>query len=212
MTLTYENDDHSCILPLRGTPTSLWRRYTYETPPRRARSLRGTPHHFAVATPTKPRRAERVRSATPRIILRLLRLRYSAVLSAFAPRHPALIAAAAAPPGGPGSTGPDPAAGPSRPGPSGPGRPWTGPAGDPTCHESDHSHAVPVTIRTPSRTWLGSVAQVQAHREVLRRRPGRRGRGPARPGALAKPPPRRYEILRPLRPASQCMSGPGLRY
>ena len=80
---------------LRGTPSSLCVRYAYETvvetPPRRARSPespRGTPHHFAVATPTKPRRAERARPAALRITLRLLlRLRYSAALSAFAPRH-----------------------------------------------------------------------------------------------------------------------------
>ena len=61
-----------------------------------------TQHHFAVATPTKPRRAERVRSAArgtaaaAHITLRLPRLRYSAVLSAFkfAPRHPASLCGA----------------------------------------------------------------------------------------------------------------------
>ena len=72
------------------TPASLCRCYAYGTPPRRARSLRGIPHHFAVATPTILRCAERVRSAAPRITLRL-RLRYSAALSAFAPRHPASL-------------------------------------------------------------------------------------------------------------------------
>ena len=73
------------------TPESLCRRYAYKTPPRRARVIRGTQLHFAVATPTKPRRAERVRPAAPRFTLRLLHLRYSAALSAFAPRHPASL-------------------------------------------------------------------------------------------------------------------------
>ena len=50
-----------------------------------------SPHHFAVVTPTKPRRAERFRPAAPRITLRLLHLRNSAVLSAFVPRHPASL-------------------------------------------------------------------------------------------------------------------------
>ena len=55
--------------------------HAHETPPLRARSPRGTPHHFAVTTPTILRRAaaERVRSAAPRITLRLLRLRLSLV-------------------------------------------------------------------------------------------------------------------------------------
>ena len=46
------------------------------------------PHHFSGASPTKPRHAERVRSAAPRITLQLLRLRNPAALSAFASRHP----------------------------------------------------------------------------------------------------------------------------
>ena len=63
---------------LRGTPASLFGRFAYETPPRRARSLRGTPHHFAVATPTKPRRAERVCFAASPHHFALLRIRLSA--------------------------------------------------------------------------------------------------------------------------------------
>ena len=51
----------SAVAPLH--PASLCRRYVYDTLPHFARSLRGTPHHFAVATPTKLRSAERVRSA-----------------------------------------------------------------------------------------------------------------------------------------------------
>ena len=68
---------------LCGTPASLRDCYAYETPPRRARSPRGPPHHFAIATvtPMIPRRAERVRSAAPRTTLRLLRLRLSAAPS-----------------------------------------------------------------------------------------------------------------------------------
>ena len=81
---------------LRGTPSSLCVRYAYETvveaPPRRARSPRGTPHHFAVTTtPTILRRAERVRSAAPHITLLLLRLRSPAAPSALAPRHSASL-------------------------------------------------------------------------------------------------------------------------
>ena len=82
---------HRACSVLRGTPASL---YAYYTPPRRARSLRGsggTQYHFAVTTPTKPCRAERVRPAAARITLCLLRLRYSAALSAFAPRHPSSL-------------------------------------------------------------------------------------------------------------------------
>ena len=50
------------------------------------------PHQFAGATRTKLRRAERVCFAAPRITLRLLRLRNSAVPSAFrvARRHPSI--------------------------------------------------------------------------------------------------------------------------
>ena len=56
--------------------------------------LRGTQHLFADATPTKLRRAERVRSAAARITLQLLRLRNPAAPSAFAPRHTASLGGA----------------------------------------------------------------------------------------------------------------------
>ena len=93
-TLTYENDDHSGsvehVAP-RHARITLWAlRLRYSSAPsafaplqrRHSESLCGT-------TPTKPRRAERVRTAAPRITL--LRLRYSAALSAFAQLHPASL-------------------------------------------------------------------------------------------------------------------------
>ena len=73
-TLTSENDDHY----IRGEHAAprhariTLPRYAYDTQPRRARSPRGTPHHFAVLTPTILRRAERVRSAALRMTLRLI--------------------------------------------------------------------------------------------------------------------------------------------
>ena len=65
-TLTYENDDHSCRAEHATPPASLCRRYAAELPSRRACCSVARQHHFADATPTKLRRAERVRPASPR--------------------------------------------------------------------------------------------------------------------------------------------------
>ena len=99
--LTCEKDNHSSSVEhvLRGTPASLCGRYAAEPPPRRACCSAVRPHPMmALRLPRlrKPRSAERVSTASRSLhpaslcaaSLRSTHLQYSAVLSAFAPRHP----------------------------------------------------------------------------------------------------------------------------